>query len=260
MLEAHAENQIGPFGVPSAARRRRSRTDLRLKAMALDAIYEMNLTPDQLHALARLAAGAAEKPATPPPHLGQNLRKALVDLCDALARADDDDKISDLQDKVDALEEQSKLDDATIEPTDASRKRSADLIKMLTPGELAGFISMHSDEIEGPAETLIESFDDLHADSDDDFKDDLSDTVHEVVELAKGFEGDKRLADDVADLLTKMHKLNNAQFKSQRSALEQQAHTICGQLDSFLVIKHWAQEQLAELLSNPELSSAIDMR
>src|SRR6185437_8556799 len=207
---------------------------LRLKVMALDAIYEMNLTPDQLHALAKLAAGAAEKPTEPPPRLGQNLHKTLVELCDALARGDDN-KISELQDKADELQEQSKLDDPTIEPTDAGRKRSADLIKMLTPGELANFISMHSDEIEGPAETLIESFDDLHADSDDDFKDDLSDTVHEVVELARGFEGDKRLADDVSDLLTKMHKLNTAQFKSQRPALEQQAQTICGQLDSFLV-------------------------
>ncbi len=234
-------------------------SDLRLKAIALDAIYQMNLSPDQLHTLSKLAAGAAEKPANPPPRLGQNLHKALVDLCDALAKGEDA-KVSELQDKVDELEEQSKLDDATVEPTEAGRKHSADLIKMLTPGEIVSFIAAHSDEIEGPAETLIESFDDLHADSDDDFNDDLPDTVREVVELAKGFDGDKKLADDVTDLLTKMHKLSDADFKSQRAALEQQAHTICGQLDSFMVIKHWTQEQFAELISNPELPSAIDMR
>jgi len=233
--------------------------DLRLKAMALDAVYEMNLSPDQLHALSKLSAGAAEKPANPPPRLGQNLHKALTDLCDALAKGDDE-HVSELQDKVDELEDQSKLDDATIEPTDTGRKHSADLIKMLTPGEIASFIAMHSDEIEGPAETLIESFDDLHADSEDDFKDDAPDTIREVVELASGFEGNKKLADQVEELLTRMHKLSDAEFKSQRGELEQQAHTICGQLDSFMVIKHWVQEQFAELISNPELPSAIDMR
>ena len=204
-----------------------------------------------------MAVGASQKPVNA--RLGPNLHKALNDLCLALAKSDDD-HIDALQEKVDQIEEKANIDDPVIEPTDAARSRAEAVIKLLTPGELANLIAMHSDEIQSPAETLIAAFDDQHGDSDEDFKPEQADTVREVVELTKGFEGDKRLADQVGDLLAKAHKLSDADFKTQREALNAEARRICPVLDSFVVMKHWTLREFADLLSNPELPTAIEMR
>src|SRR5262245_1237681 len=87
-------------------------TDLRLRADALDTLYELNLSPDQLRALSKIASTTADKPA-PDPKLGPKLKNALIEYCTAMVKGDDE-KVSELADKVDQLEEKSDLDDPDV--------------------------------------------------------------------------------------------------------------------------------------------------
>ena len=96
--------------------------DLRLKAAALDIIYDLELTPDQLHDLEKLAQGAAA-PQARHDRYPQALRKALNEWCDALARSDDD-KVDDLQEKVEQAEEEAKLDPVDIDATEPAKKKA----------------------------------------------------------------------------------------------------------------------------------------
>jgi hypothetical protein len=230
--------------------------DLRLRADALDTLYELNLSPDQLRALEKIATTTAAKP-VPEPKLGQKLRNALNDYCAALVKGDDE-KISELADKVDQLEEKSDLDDPEVTTTDAAKKKSADAMALLTAGQLASFIAMHSDEVVGPGELVIESMDEARSDPDADYKDLRADVVEQVSQLVHGFGPDTDKAGEKAGVfLDRVRKLSDADLKAKRHDLEGEAKHIAGNIDAFVTLKHWTESELADLLSNPELPGAI---
>ncbi len=232
--------------------------DLRLKAAALDIIYDLELTPDQLHDLEKLAQGAAAPPVRHDRY-PQALRKALNEWCDALARSDDD-KVDDLQEKVEQAEEEAKLDPVDIDATEPAKKKAPEAMKLITAGQLANLIAMHSDDIEGPAETLIESMEEVRGD-DADYKQTRDSIVGDVLELASGYgAGNASLAGSVGDFLDRVHKLSDGDYKSRQRDLEQEAHRIVGKVDAVAVVQHWAQRELAELMSNAELPAAIHER
>jgi Spy/CpxP family protein refolding chaperone len=232
--------------------------DPRLKAQALDTLYELNLTADQLKAVEKLAAPTK---ADPQPKLGRKLRNAVNDLCDALAKGDDE-KIADLQDKVDELTDAANVDDAVVELSDTAKTKAADVTSLLTAAQLANFIAVYADDVQGPAELLIETMDDARGGGDDaEYKDLRSDTVDEVIALTKGVAAkDEKLADAVAAFLDRVHKLSDADYKARHTALEEEARKLVGPLDPVTVVRHWVEEEFATLLSNPQLADAIHAR
>jgi len=233
--------------------------DLRLKAQALTALHELNLTHEQLSSLKSLAADTAGK-APSAPRLGPKLKKTLTDLCDALAK-DDEEQIADLQEKVDRLEEDNNLDEAGVDPTDAAKKKAPDALKLLTAGEITNLISLHSDEIAGPDRVLIDALDEARSQSDHDFADFRDDVADDVSTLANGYEKDSsKLAKQVSGFLDRVKKLSDEEFKSKRKDLEEEARKIAGSHEAFTVIRHWAEREIAELISNPELPAAIEAR
>ena len=239
-------------------------TDPRLKAQALDTLYELNLTADQLNAVEKLAAPAK---ADPPPKLGRKLRNAVNDLCDALAKGDDE-KIAELQDKVDELSDAANVDDAVVNLSDTSKTRAAEVTNLLTAAQLANFIAVCADDVQGPAELLIDTMDDARngaggagGGDDAEYKDLRSDTVDEVIALTKGVAAkDDKLADAVGGFLDRVHKLNDADYKAKHAALEEEARKLIGPLDPVTVVRHWVEEEFATLLSNPQLADAIHAR
>ena len=232
--------------------------DPRLKAEALDMLYELDLSADQLRAIEKLASPGK---ADPPAKLGKKLRNAVNDLCDALARGDDE-KIGDLQDKVDELSDAANIDDPYVEPSDVARNNATGAVKLLTASQLANLVSMYADDIEGPAETLIDAMDDARSSENEaDYKDVRSDTVEEVVALVKGpAVKDAKLADAVGAFLDRARMLNDADYKSKTAALEDEARKIVGPVDPMTALGHWIEQEFAHLLSNPQLIEAIHAR
>jgi hypothetical protein len=232
--------------------------DLRLKAAALEVIYDLEMTPDQLRDLQKLAQGAAGAEAKHDRY-PQALRKALNEWCDALAKGEDD-KVDELQEKVEQQEDEAKLDAVDIDATDAAKKRAPEAMKLITAGQLANLIAMHSGDIQGPAETLIDSMEEVRGD-DADYKQTKDAIVADVLELASGYgTGNASLTGSVGDFLDRVHKLSDGEYKSKQKDLEQEAHKIVGKVDAVAVVQHWAQRELAELISNPELDSAAKER
>ena len=230
--------------------------ELRLRAEALDLIHEMNLTPAECQSLEKVADGAAGK-VDKPERLGQPLRQALNQLCDALARADEE-RIGELQDKVDELADKADLDDPWVDITDAAKKKAPDALKLLNAAQLTSLIAVGEGEIAGPAETLIDSLDEVRGGSDEDFKDSAREITDDVVVLANGFDADKSgLGEKVSAYLSRVHKLSDDEFKSKRHDLEEEARKIVGASDAFVVLRHWSEREMAELLSNPELTVAL---
>jgi hypothetical protein len=58
--------------------------------------------------------------------------------------------------------------------------------------------------------------------------------------------------------LTRVHKMSADEYNEQQSSLEDEARKLLAALDPVSTLRHWLQDELADLLSNPELSSAID--
>jgi len=232
---------------------------LLLRAQAATTIYDLELREDQLHALQKLATNTAGKPEGQPPKLGPKLRTAVAELCAALAKADDE-KVSDLEDKVDQMKEDANIDDPTVETTDAAKSKAADVSKLLTTAQLASFVATNSDEISGPADSLIEAMDDARDGSDSDFNDVKADAANEVVMLVHGWDKDPKLADGVDSFLTKVRKMSDAEYKAKHDALADEARRLVGTVDPFVALKHWCEAEFADLLSNPELPGAIRAR
>jgi hypothetical protein len=184
------------------------------------------------------------------------------DLCDALARGDDD-KIADLQDKVDELTDAANIDDAYVEASDSAKHNAGGAMKLLTAGQLANFIAVYADDIQGPAEVLIDAMDDARGggENDAEYKDLRADTADEVIALAKGPTAkDAKLADAVGGFLDRVRKLSEADYKSKHDALEDEARKLIGPVDAMTALQHWVEDQFASLLSNPELGEAVHAR
>ena len=87
-----------------------------------------------------------------------------------------------------------------------------------------------------------------------------ADVVDQVSILVHGNAADTDHAGEKAGaFLDKVRKLSDADFKSkrQRSGGGSPKH-LAGNLDAFTALKHWTESELAYLLSNPELSGAIN--
>ena len=230
--------------------------DLRLRADALNSLYELNLSQEQLRALEKIAGGTMTKP-PPEPKLGPKLKNALVEYCQALVKGDDE-RISELADKVDELESKADLDDPDLTITEAAKKKAPEFQSLLSAGQLANFIAMHSDDVVGPVELLVESLDEAKSDSDEDYKYLRDDVVEQMSILFHGNSPDSDHSGEKAGaFLDKARKLSEADFKAKRKDLEEEARKLFGNLDAFTALKHWTESELAYLLSNPELPGAI---
>ena len=231
--------------------------DLRLRAEALSALYDLNITPDQLRALAKIASETAAKPPAPV-RLPPKLHKALTEWCAAMIERADEEKLGQLEDKVDELEDSLDIEDPQVETTDAARRRAADVGKLISARQLASFIAARSDDVVSPSEVLIEAMDDVREGTDEDYKDLRDETVKEIVALAPGNEADgDKIGEKAAAFLDGIRKMSAGDFKAKRHELEEEARRMGAHVDAFTALHHWADRSFAEMLSNPELGAAI---
>jgi hypothetical protein len=238
-------------------------TTLNLEAKALETIYALDLTPQQLRAVKQLAAGAADQRERQPGQGPAALGPALIKLGDAVMRGDPDDQIETLQDEAADQREDEGVDlDDAVALTGTARKRAPDVLKLLTASQVAAYISGCADDISGPLEEMLDSLDELRTADSDDFAE-LRDQVADDVALALAgldVEKDAKVSAEVTAWLNKVRALSPVEFKLRSAELQQQAKALVGEVDPLQVVRNYLLRDMAELLANPLLPAAIEGR
>jgi hypothetical protein len=241
-----------------------SLNDLSMEVNALYIIYQLQLTPDQLRALAKLApetAGDAEARETP--KAGEAYRRVLTKLREALADPKDDDQIADLVEELDERHEKEAphLDDG-VTLTDGARKRTPEFLRLLSARQLRGYLESIGDEVSDPLETLREALDRVRGMSGDEWRDFRRIVGPQVGSLVAGLDAERanRVSDRVVQWLIGVRALSDAEFKAQRAELEAEARKLVGDVGPLEVLRHFVEHDLAELLSNPRLAAAVAAR
>lgn len=236
-----------------------------LETAALQEFYQLQLTEEQLQLLARLARETAPaKPRNrPAAKASEAYRKTLLELRDALAR-DDADAVEEVSEKLAKLydAEPPTLDDG-IDLTDAARRRVPELLRSLSPRQVADYLGyLDEEELDDPVELALATLEDAVRCTPEEWKN-LRDTVAEEIgwkvaglDAAAG----AKLAERVAAFLDRAHRLKEAELQKGRSELEKSLRLILGPVSPFDILRHVVEHRLAELLSNPQLSAAIERR
>jgi hypothetical protein len=231
--------------------------DLELQVVALNTLYEMQLTPQQTQSIKKLGADsvttAMPSDAAPDP----DYRLTLVDLRSALL-AQDQEKIFTTQKRLEDLRRILHIvPSAKVIVTEEAKKNAGAAIQVLNSGQIADYIAIHSSEVRDATEPILDALDQCRNLPDNDAFDRLCHEASEDADfLIEGYSGRGTAATTkkVTALLTKARKMSDATFNAQRSKqLDDQARAIVP--DHFVSLRHWLEGQMACLLSNPQLNS-----
>jgi hypothetical protein len=232
--------------------------DLSLEVAALDTLHALALKPDQIRALGDLAKGAADSTKREPAKASPAFRQALGELRAALLRGDED-KAANAREKIDTLmekEEETEIhDDVTV--TDIARERAAKAFKLLTAPQVAALVGSHPPA--DPVEVLTEGFKTVRGLMDKEREEARDQVADEVTSLVAGTDSDraKGIKEKAIVLLDRAAYLPEAQYRRELGKLRQEAKSVIGEVDSLELLRHAAEQALAELLSNPRLPNVL---
>ena len=238
--------------------------DTSLEVVALESLHQFQFTPAQMRTLRRLAQETAMQPgAREAVKVSEGFRKTLLDLRNALADAANAERIQQLQEKIDKLRTQEKVDlDDAVEITEAATRRAPEIFKLLSARQVAGYIALYADDFPDPLEILLAAMPRVRALNAKDWEAVREDVSEEVGRLVAGLDADKsgKISDQVIQLLIQARALKEDEFKKHQPDLEASARELVGKVSAFDVIQHVLERSLAEVLSNPRLAAAIDAR
>ncbi len=234
---------------------------LSLKVAAMMTLHDLDLTADQLKALKVLAKDTAD-PRTPrdPAKASAKYIETLKALHDALGKANNDEKVTELADKRDALDEDEDVSiDDEITLTPASRTKAATFLRTLSAPQVTSYLATYSDEGPDPEQDVVDALTDIREANADEVEDMIKETAESVGTLIGGLdlEKSKDLRNTIAELLRTARKLPASEFTSRLPMMEKSVKLLVA-ADPMVVIQHWLERDIAELLSNPQLSDAID--
>lgn len=254
---------IAPAPAPAAPTPPADANDLALDVAALQIIHHLNLSAAQLQTLAQF--GKANPPRDrkrDAAKLSPEYRKALDALREAYAR-NDSAAIGPAAEKLDALAEKEnpELDDLVV-ATDAARRKTPEVVRHLSPRQVAGYFGYFSDEWKGPAELLAEALQTGRKGPATDWPALRERTADDVAWLLAGCDDDalKDARAKAVAYLDRAHKLSDDEFKSQQPKREQAVHALVGKIGPVEVLRHALERDVAELLSNPRLGAALEAR
>lgn len=240
--------------------------DLSVEVWALQALRDFDLSPDQLKALRAMSDHAASPLGQrDDPKVADKYVTKLTALRDALAKGTDDDEIDSLRDEVDAMQDDddaaADVDDS-VTISDPARAKAPLALKLLSSSQVASYIAAYEDEAPDPVQSLMDAADDIRGTDDEDAKDVADDAADEVGPLVAGLDvsRQKPVQEKVRAFLERARKMKEADFKAKRSELEKSAKDVVGDVDGLMILRHWMERDMAELLSNPQLPKAIDAR
>ncbi len=250
-----------------------------LRVKALDQLYELDLSIEQLHDLRAVAAGAASTQQRAPGKATDKFVSLLNDFQRALLLRNDGNEIDKLRNQVvDSVDQDTVVIDDSVQLTNKAREKAADAYKGFKANQIAAFLAAHADEVGDPAEMMLNTTDQVRearlaatAPSDPDVSSGdkptaadianiIQDAANDVGELVAGLDRDKSTA--VAGNVAKWIKSNsNSGFDVnplKRKNMEESAAKVVGNVHPMRVLNNWFVRQVALMLSNPQLPDAID--
>lgn len=252
-------------GTVRAQEDKTSLNDVNLDVSALQFLFQLQMNRSQLLTLHKLAQETSDKPpARRPAKASNDFRTAMADLREALIKGDNREKIDELIEKVDDLRDQEnpELDDE-IEVTDEARMRAPEVFRLLSARQLAVYFGSIADEVFDPIDIIFDAMDRVRAvKKDEEWKQLREQASEEVGRLLAGVNSDKasELGDKVLQLLIIARGLSDKEFKESHADLQKQAEVIIGNVGPTEVLRNLAEIRLAELLSNPRLSTVLEAR
>jgi hypothetical protein len=239
--------------------------DLNLASMrlhAVDTLYELDLSSEQLKALKESATGTASEQKRTAAAGDEKLAAAMTDFYRALLAREDDQDIARLRNKLAEMsaDDTVKLDDE-VEPTDTAREKAPAVCKRFSAGQIAAFLASHADQIADPDEKMVGLLEELHDTTSASEADALvKDASEEIGRLVGGADQKKSSAmtAQVAEWFKAKRELTDDQIEEQHDALLASAKKVIGDVPPMEILGHWMEEETAVLLSNPQLSEAIE--
>jgi hypothetical protein len=256
-----------------------------LRVKALDLLYELDLSNEQLKDLRVAASGTGSTQHRAAAKGSEKLATKLREFQGAVLEKKEGSQIDTMRNAIADLADSVQLDDG-VQITAAARAKSANVVKQLRASQIAAFLAAHADEVGDPVEMMIGATEQLResranapAATDDAAKaatgdksaDKSSDAASETAGLVQETSADvgeliagldeakaKSLATDVAKWINANSSLKDDEFAAKRKALEEDARRVVGNIHPMRVLNNWLEQQMASLLSNPQLPGAID--
>jgi hypothetical protein len=248
--------------VPVAAPVKLSASELSLEVAALKTLHELKASRAQLEVLRKWAAETARKGAVDPGKVSNAYRKALQQLYDALLN-DNDDQVKELEDKLERLSEATDVElDDDLDSTAEARNRAPEALRLFTTREIVSYIDEYGDKFPDPLAELLNALNEIRELKKDKLKEHCEKAARSAAELVAGFDDAKQqqLADRALQLLKKASTLSDEEFKDQKPELERSIRALLTDVSPADVIRNVLHRDMAELLTNPRLKSAIDAR
>ncbi len=127
-----------------------------LRVKALDQLYELDLSVDQLKVLRAAATVGGSTQQRTAAKGNENLAAKLRELAGALLDRKDGARIDTLRNDVAELidDDDVQLDDV-VRITTAARTKSPELLKQINASQIAAFLASHADEVGDPVEMMV---------------------------------------------------------------------------------------------------------
>jgi hypothetical protein len=232
---------------------------LEQEVAALTTLNDLILTKDQLVALRGMIADSAGTSAAPPAPITDGYKAALQTLRTTLL-GKDQTKIDDAQDKADNLEDTQDTDsDAEVDQSEPAKDKAPGVLAMLSAKQVANFISQNADDVDSPMDLLLDALHHVQGLTRENFISVREDTA-EQIGVFYGFSHPGKPLPIVAKVnrfLVRVHRMPADQYHSQQSSLEEEARQLIGTPDPIPCLRFWMENDLADLLSNPQLGQAL---
>jgi small-conductance mechanosensitive channel len=243
-----------------------SLNDLSMEVEALLALQRFDFTAAQLQAVRKWAPETSQKPSKrEEPKENAKLRQALIELREELVKMEpDDDKVADLEERLTDLKDAEDTDlDDDVEITDGARKRTPELLRLLSPRQVTAYLNERAEDIPDPLDVLTEAMDQASELNDAEWKELFDEIVEELSWVLGGL--DKKRAKAAGDSVERWLFQVRAAAKlraltKQRPELEKAARLLMLQVPPTIVLHNFVEHSMAELLSNPRLAAALDSR
>ncbi len=235
---------------------------LKLEVDALEKLYHLELNARQRSAFLALAEKtAAKKPAVPQVQAGAEYRQVLKELHGALL-GEEEDRIRELSAKLDELQEkETVVIDDEFEMSDAALRAAPQAFKLLSAAQVVAYLAALDDEVPDPSERLLSALEEGEDLAGDEWNELRDETAEEVSWLVAGFhtQNAQKVKKTAIAWLDRNHRFKGEELNKEWPALEKSVHQLAGNVSSLVVIEHYLERELAELLSNPRTVAALRM-
>ena len=227
-----------------------------LRVGAMQTLYELDASPDQIRAIQAAAQGLADPTERPPAKESKRLMAAVIGLRDALLTGGDDQKISEARNALADASADAELDDV-VHPSPGAHLKAATLSRTFSAGQLAAYLAAHADQVVGPGERLMSAVTDLHDDAPEEADAEIRQVASDVGQLVGGSDAAQVTAATAkaADWL-RANRSAPTDSAEARAKLELSAKAAVGDVPPVEVLGHWFEDELAQLLANPQMPEA----